>query len=104
MESNLGDNFANISDLVAGLSTDYDGIIQADSNYKTEIEKIKNEKVKLLETNNNLFTQITNSKKENTDPNQSTNPFDNNQNNTNNTNTNEKPNIDSIINDSGNLE
>ena len=99
IKDKLGDNFANISDIIADLSTDYDSVIQSDLDYKSQIENLKGEKVKLLETNNNLFTQITNTKKEEIDKNQLNNPNDNNTNQSN-----EVPKIDSIISDTGDLE
>lgn len=60
LKSKLGDNFANVSDIIADLSNDYDTIIQADNDYKSKIDDLNNQRVQLLETNNKLFTQITN--------------------------------------------
>lgn len=68
LKEKLGDNFANVSDIIADLSTDYDSVIQADLSTKQTIQQLNNEKVQLLETNNKLFTQITNSKEPTKDP------------------------------------
>ena len=68
IKTKLGDNFASISDIIADLSTDYDTVIQAEKDNKASIDNLKNEKVQLLETNNKLFTQITNSKEPENDP------------------------------------
>lgn len=101
MRTALGDDFAKISSIVATLSTDYDTVIQADSDYKQQIENIKAEKVQLLETNNKLFTQVTNTNKEVIDENTKGNP---NETGNNENNSNEVIKIENVINDSGDLE
>lgn len=68
LRAKLGDDFAKVSDIVADLSTDYDSVIQNAADKDKEIEKLNKEKVKLLETNNNLFTKVTNTNPETTDP------------------------------------
>lgn len=69
MKDKLGEeNFALISDIVADLSTDYDGVIQADKSYQDEISKLNETKISLLETNNKLFSKIGNSNEEKKDP------------------------------------
>ena len=68
MKEKLGDDFSKVSDIVADLSTDYDSVIQNDKEKDESITNLKNEKVQLLETNNKLFTQVTNTKTEKEDP------------------------------------
>lgn len=68
LRAKLGDDFAKVSDIVADLSTDYDSVIQNAADKDKKIEKLNKEKVKLLETNNNLFTKVTNNNPETTDP------------------------------------
>lgn len=71
LKNQLGDSFALVSDVVAELSTDYDAVLLADSNSKKELEnlkttheaeinKMKEEKMKILEANNELFTKVRN--------------------------------------------
>lgn len=60
MQNALGDDFSKISSIVADLSTDYDSIIQSETDYKAQIDKITAEKIQLLETNNDLFRKVTN--------------------------------------------
>jgi len=68
IKTKLGDDFSKISDVVADLSTDYDSVIAQDKQYQDDMQKLKDEKVQLLETNNKLFTQVTNKAVENKDP------------------------------------
>lgn len=68
IKTKLGDDFSKISDVVADLSTDYDSVIAQDKQYQDDMQKLKDEKVQLLETNNKLFTQVTNKSQENKDP------------------------------------
>jgi len=68
IKTKLGDNFANVSDLIADLSTDYDTVIQADKDYQDRIKNLDDQRVQLLETNNKLFTQVTNKNAPNDDP------------------------------------
>ena len=67
MKDKLGDDFSKVSDIVADLSTDYDSVIQSDNDKNEAINTLKKEKVQLLETNNKLFTQVTNTKPEKED-------------------------------------
>lgn len=97
MKTKLGENFASVSDIVADLSTDYDSVIQMDKDYQTQIDNLRNEKVKLLETNNSLFSKVINTNKEQIDPNETKNPNEENQ-------PKDEPKIESIISDTGDLE
>ena len=68
LKTKLGDNFASVSDIIADLSNDYDTVIQADKDYNDRIQNLDNQRVQLLETNNKLFTQVTNNKAPSSDP------------------------------------
>lgn len=93
IKDKLGDNFALISNIIADLSTDYDSVIVDKDNYEKQITDLKAEKVKLLETNNDLFSKITNHNPATKDP-----AIEKKQ------KENEKPNINDIINENGGLE
>ena len=68
IKTKLGDDFAKVSDVIADLSLDYDSVLQNDEDKNKQIDKLKQEKIQVLETNNQLFAQITNKNSEHTDP------------------------------------
>lgn len=68
IKTKLGDDFAKVSDVIADLSLDYDSVLQNDEDKNKQIDKLKQEKIQVLETNNQLFAQITNKIPEHTDP------------------------------------
>lgn len=67
IKTKLGDDFAKVSDVIADLSLDYDSVLQNDEDKNKQIDKLKQEKIQVLETNNQLFSQITNKIPEHTD-------------------------------------
>ena len=69
IKTNLGDdNFSKISGEIAELSTDYDTVIQGEKDFKEKLDNLNAEKIQLLETNNKLFRQVTNTSKLDVDP------------------------------------
>lgn len=95
IKTKLGDDFAKVSDIIADLSLDYDSVIQNDEDKNKQIDKLKQEKFQVLETNNKLFAQLTNKEPETKDP-----VIKNHEENGDN-----KPTtIDSVVNEKGDLE
>ena len=68
IKTKLGDDFAKVSDIIGDLSLDYDSVLQNDEDKNKQIDKLKQEKIQVLETNNQLFSQITNKIPEHIDP------------------------------------